>query len=74
MIFKRKYKRSDWMEGLLECEQLINEGYRVGNLSFAHQWFILDARAQVGIPLDNCDRIQGVIDYIHHYENKLKGY
>lgn len=70
-IFKRKYKRSQWMEGLLECEQMIKSGYRIDNLSFAHQWFVLDD-SHIGIPLDNQERIQGVVDYIYHYENNLK--
>ena len=31
MIFKKKYKRSEWMEGLLAGERLVAYGYRMNH-------------------------------------------
>jgi hypothetical protein len=39
MIFKKKYKRSDWMEGLLQAEELLKEGYTVGSTLDEPLWF-----------------------------------
>lgn len=34
-LFKRKYKKSEWFEGLLEAEQHVYEGYSIDTLTRA---------------------------------------
>lgn len=55
MIFKKKYKRTEWMEGLLEAEELVKE-----KPTFVG-----------GVPhiLRGCTEYEdGVYDYLEHYE------
>jgi len=55
MIFKKKYKRTEWMNGLLEAEELIKEKPTfVGGVSHI---------------LRGCTEYEdGVYDYLEHYE------
>ena len=36
MIFKKKYKRTEWMEGLLAGERLVAYGYRMNHWMWNH--------------------------------------
>ena len=82
-LFKRKYKRSQWMEGLLNCEQLVHDGFtkdysnildvgRSGK-SILHLWFNADnASYSIGIDGFKLDYCRGHLDYLDYYENNLK--
>lgn len=56
-LFKKKYKRSEWFEGLLEAEELYKEGFSLNSISFE---------------LRGCTEFEsGVYDFIHHL-SKIK--
>ena len=38
-LFKKKYERSEWFEGLLEAEKLYAEGYHYHKNDGVHIWF-----------------------------------
>lgn len=59
MLFKHKYKRSNWMRGLLEAEDMVKQGYSVQQLE---DEFFND----VG------DYWKASNEYIDYYENNLK--
>lgn len=74
MIFKKKYIRSEWFEGLLEAEEFIRDGYDVDKTlskGCSHIWFTKESES-FGIPLKLGERSLGVFDYLDHLENKLK--
>ena len=70
-IFKRKYKWSEWLEGVMAAESLIQCGYTYneymvfgspdGNTTQSY----LNVRYMEG-------RRQGCRDYLDYYENNLK--
>lgn len=64
-LFKKKYKRSEWFAGLLECEQHVYEGYNTATLyNVATEKF---NRNQIS---EKC--LFGIEDYIWYYENILQ--
>lgn len=82
MIFKKKYTRSEWMEGLLEAEQLIQKGFSYHKNDGCHIWFInrdkLDfcynqgfTSTTIGVPVARTQRCVGVMDYLEHIENNV---
>lgn len=63
-LFKKKYKRSEWFEGLLECEQHVYEGYSTATLyNVATKKFNRNQISENGL--------FGIEDYIWYYENIL---
>lgn len=75
-MFKRKYCRSKWFEGLLQAEQLFKEGFIPDYNDFlSGRIGLMKSSAYVSIPASCGDYYDGVLDYIknfHHYENKFK--
>ena len=71
-VFKRKYKRSQWMEGLLECENLLQEGYEYLKNDGVHVWFDHKDVIKFAIPVRQIQRCIGIMDYLQYYENNLK--
>ena len=63
--FKRKYKKSDWFKGLLECEQHVYEGYDTVKL---YNVSVAKLRAN---ELLSDDVFYGIQDYLWYYENIL---
>lgn len=76
MIFKKKYVRSEWMEGLLEAEQLIKNGYvfqQPWSTDNVHAWFYKQEDERfIGIKTKECDRYLGVLDYVEYHKNTLE--
>ena len=76
MIFKKKYKRSEWMDGLLQAEQLLKEGYEIGSTLDEPLWFIrteeANVRCHTTIGYNSLGRKDGAIDYINYFNEKLK--
>lgn len=71
MIFKKKYVRSEWFEGLLEAEEFIKDGY-IFNQKGGYMWFTTQ-HSSIGVPVSaNMQRILGIRNYMDYYENKLK--
>lgn len=76
MIFKKKYKRSEWFEGLLQTEQLIQDGFvkdtsttaqMSGERSILHFWFKHEDKPySIGIDGFKLEYCKGVIDYLEH--------
>ena len=61
MLFKRKPKRSEWMDGLLLAESLYkDEGYTISGL---YQFYHVD------IGDDICAFSSGFVEYIKHLES-----
>lgn len=76
-LFKKKYKRSEWFEGLLLAEKLIQEGYQVNSTWDEPLWFTkLDedcgAKMICTIRYDLSGKRDGAIDYIEHYQKYLQ--
>ena len=70
MIFKKKYKRREWFEGLLECEELIKSGFEFKEAE-DYMWFTKQ-HSSFGIPKHATLRCQGIEDYINYFNEKLK--
>lgn len=73
-LFKRKYKRSAWFEGLLEAERMYNDGYvhRGVDRNLDYFWYKLED-SYVGFVIQgNHNRMFGAQAYINHYEKFLK--
>lgn len=78
-LFKKKYKKSKWFEGLLEAEKLYAEGYHYHKNDGIHMWFRLTdwhetlgdlpkyIRYRVSDP-----RCIGIMDYLGYREEYLK--
>ena len=58
-IFKRKYKRSEWLSGLLNAEEIVKKHSEV-------PYWLIKKDFQIG------DYSQGENDYIVYFENILK--
>lgn len=76
-MFKRKYQRSEWFEGLLQAEQLIKDGYTVGSVLDEPLWFRkiagkCGAKMLCTIGYDLSGKKDGAIDYTEHYQKYLK--
>lgn len=74
MIFKKKYKLSDWMEGFLECEAEYKSGGRYIEPKGVTEWVWLSfgKSGQIGVNINqNYQRAKGYLDYIHYFENVL---
>lgn len=70
-IFKRKYKRSQWMEGLLWAENLkLNEGWR-DNLIYSRVPGCTET-IEGNFSLLASYFARGAWDCLNYYENKLK--
>lgn len=65
-LFKKKYKRSDWLSGLISAEKdLESSGYE-------HcRWALLDVRSY-GLDYYIIEYTNGYEDYLDYYENNLK--
>ncbi|UZS00909.1 hypothetical protein [Pseudomonas phage vB_PsaM_M1] len=76
MIFKKKYKRSAWFEGLLQAEELLKEGYQVGSTMDEPLWFTkvfeCGAKSQTTLGYSLDGRKDGAIEYINYFNEKLK--
>lgn len=75
--FKRKYKKSQWFEGLLECEALYKAGSRVIKdeplETCSHLWLSYGEHGRIGMDVgQNYWRVCGFLGYIDHFENNLK--
>lgn len=76
-IFKNKYKRSAWFEGLLECEAEYKSGGRFiepkeGTLT-EWVWLSYGESGQIGVNINqNYQRAKGYLDYINYFNEKLK--
>lgn len=75
MIFKKKYKRSEWFKGLLECEHEYKSGNRYIEPKEPSEWVWLSygESGQNGININqNYWRAKGYLDYINYFNEKLK--
>ena len=75
--FKCKYKKSEWFEGLLECEALYKAGNRMveqeSQETCSHLWLTYGDSGKIGINVgQNYWRVVGFLDYIDHFKNNLK--
>ena len=76
MLFKKKYERSGWFEGLLQAEELIKDGYTTGSTLDEPLWFTkifeCGSKSQytLGYSLDG--RKDGAIDYIEYKRDVLE--
>ena len=76
-LFKKKYKRSEWMEGLLYAEGQFQSGREVRVYKSAHNmglgkyWIITENKAisnSYRFPCHSDEKVKGVIDYIEYKE------
>lgn len=68
---KKKIKRSDWFEGLLKAESLIQQGYELVESEYGqcdHYWF----KKGVYFTVTSYAHREGIEDYIDFYEKYLK--
>ena len=71
-MFKRKYKRSEWMEGLLEAEELYKEGYVL--YSYEPHWkapkvaFVNKDFNQSVLDSGSCELVKGMLDFDSNYK------
>lgn len=82
MFLKKKYERSEWYKGLLECEKLIQEGYQYHKDDGVHMWFksktLNDWSEELGLIHSyvaykvNDPRCIGIMEYLSHREKYLK--
>jgi len=73
--FKRKYKKSQWFEGLLECEAEYKSGGRYIEPKESTEWVWLSfgESGKVGVNINqNYQRAKGYLDYINYFNEKLK--
>lgn len=64
-LFKKKYKRSAWFEGLLEAEKLFKEGFVPDYKDFSSDRIhLVKPGAFVMIPKSRGEYYRGVFDYI----------
>lgn len=71
MIFKKKYKRSEWMEGLLWAEGLkIDRGWS-DTLIKDRARICMQRVGQLNVYFPD-NKQEGVMDYLEYYENNLK--
>ena len=69
-MFKRKYKKSEWFKGLLEAEELYEQGFEFSYKAAWIVWFGSEDHS-VGIKCDKSPRCDGVLDYVEYrMENK----
>lgn len=66
-LFKKKYKRSEWFEGLLEAEKLFQDGYVYDRSTSNYLYFQKLPYNTIGIPNKGMRAI-GVMDYLNHRE------
>lgn len=72
-LFKRKVKRSEWMQGLLECEELHQKGARHVKVPGVSSYLYLgNETAYFCVNLKNHQRVSGYMAYIDHYEKYFK--
>ena len=74
--FKRKYKKSQWFERLLQAEELLKEGYEAGSTFDEPLWFTkvfeCGSKSQTTLGYSSDGRKDGAIDYINYFNEKLK--
>lgn len=77
MIFKKKYKRSSWMEGLLWAEEHTKIGRDVGYYKTQHpepftRYWVKSDDTQINntyrFPINSDDFIRGLEDYLNYFE------
>jgi len=81
-LFKKKYKRSEWFEGLIAAEQLYSEDFTYHKNDGIHIWFksknLTDWHETVGaIPSYVAYKVSdprciGIMDYLSYREEYLK--
>jgi len=82
MIFKKKYKRTEWMEGLLWAEKILTHYWEASEHLFVEDtdglegYKILGRGRKVDDPHIIKSQVsreygQGIIDYISHKDNFL---
>lgn len=70
MIFKKKYKKSEWMEGLLASERLVAYGYRMNHEDDQPLIFNKKDGSSDWI-WNHTEFAEGIKDYMRHFgENK----
>lgn len=68
-VFKRKYKRSEWFEGLLFAESCIQDGMAYDDdLMFWNK----DKSEAFGFVQSKIEENWGIYDYIVYYEENLE--
>jgi len=73
----KKYKRSEWFEGLLECEVEYKSGGRFikpkEGAIMEWVWLSYGKSGQIGVNINqNYQRAKGYLDYINYFNEKLK--
>lgn len=76
MLFKSKYKKSEWMQGFLECEEAYKKGMRQITTRAVeyHLWIGTEnGNFVIGVDINkNLEKVKGYLDYINYFENNLK--
>ena len=63
-MFKKKNKRSEWFQGLLQAEELYKEGYEYSFHTGLTLWFVC-GDSRIGIPGPTMRKV-GALDYARH--------
>jgi hypothetical protein len=81
-LFKKKYQKSEWFEGLLDAEKLYHEGFEYHKNDGIHMWFrsknLIDWHETLGaIPSYVAYKVSdprciGIADYLSYKEEYLK--
>ena len=76
MIFKKKYVRSEWYKGLLECEQEYKSGGRLVKLEDGvvteWLWISYGKYGRLGINVNqHYQKAKGYLDYIDYFQEIL---